>query len=199
MTFKVDKSTTLMARGAGKAQQQAEAKGAAGVKFADFVKPGVGVEVHYKDVGGVLMATDVHSGLPPTEGSVPAESAGGSARGTISAIGNSSVTIKADDKDWTFSVDSEDDGGGPGPRHHQPAVQGAGQVADGHGPAGRERSGRRVLQGRRRREAGERDPRDREGGEVKTRAAPQHQGPAPGTDAAGTAAGRSGRACVRRC
>ena len=43
--------------------------GAAGVKFADFVKPGVGVEVHYKDVGGTLMATEVHSGLPPTEGS----------------------------------------------------------------------------------------------------------------------------------
>ena len=32
------------------------------------MKPGEGVEVHYKVVGGVLTATEVHSGLPPTEG-----------------------------------------------------------------------------------------------------------------------------------
>jgi hypothetical protein len=105
MTFKVDKSTTLTARGAGKAQAAAEAKGAAGVKFADFVKPGMGVEVHYKDAGGVLTAIDVHSGLAPTEGTAPAETSGGSARGTITAIGGSSVTVKSGDADWTFTVD----------------------------------------------------------------------------------------------
>lgn len=105
MTFKVDKSTTLTARGAGKAQAAAEAKGAAGVKFADFVKAGQGVEVHYKDVGGVLMALDVHSGLAPAEGSAPAEATGGSARGTITAISGSSVTVKSGDADWTFTID----------------------------------------------------------------------------------------------
>ena len=106
-TFKVDSSTVLTARGAGKAQQQAEAKGAAGVKFSEFVKPGMGVEVHYKDAGGVLTATDVHSGLPPSEGSAPAETTGGSARGTITAISGTSVTLKSADKDWTFAVDSK--------------------------------------------------------------------------------------------
>jgi len=106
-TFKVDKSTTLTARGAGKAQAKAEAAGEPGVKFADFVKPGMGVEVHYKDVGGVLTATDVHSGLPPTGGSAPAETTGGSARGTITAIGPASVTLKAADKEWVFAVDSK--------------------------------------------------------------------------------------------
>lgn len=106
-TFKVDKATRLVARGAGKAQSQAEAAGAAGVKFADFVKPGVGVEVHYRDEGGVLVATDVHSGLPPTEGAMSGESAGGSARGAISAVGGSSVSVKDGDKDWTFAVDSK--------------------------------------------------------------------------------------------
>ena len=105
MTFKVDKSTTLTARGAGKAQAAAEAKGAAGVKFADFVKAGMGVEVHYKDVGGVLTALDVHSGLAPSEGSAPAETTGGSARGAITAISGSSVTVKSGDADWTFTVD----------------------------------------------------------------------------------------------
>jgi len=104
-TFKVDSSTVLTARGAGKAQQQAEQKGAAGIKFADFVKPGMGVEVHYKDAGGVLTATDVHSGLPPSEGSAPAATTGGSARGTITAISGASVTVKSADKDWTFAVD----------------------------------------------------------------------------------------------
>ena len=106
-TFKIDKSTVLTARGAGKAQAAAEQKGEAGVKFADFVKPGMGVEVHFKDAGGVLTATDVHSGLPPTEGSVAAEAAGGSVRGKITAVGGSSVTVKSAEKDWTFAVDSK--------------------------------------------------------------------------------------------
>jgi len=105
MTFKVDKSTTLTARGAGKAQAAAEAKGAEGVKFADFVKAGMGVEVHYKDVGGVLTAIEVHSGLAPAEGSAPAETSGGSARGTITAMSNASITVKGDAQDWTFTVD----------------------------------------------------------------------------------------------
>jgi hypothetical protein len=104
-TFKVDKSTVLTARGAGKAQAAAERKGEAGVKFSEFVKPGVGVEVHYKDVGGTLMATDVHSGLPPAEGSAPAEAAGGSARGTLTAVANASVTLKTAEKELVFTVD----------------------------------------------------------------------------------------------
>lgn len=108
MTFKVDKATELTARGAGTAQREAEKMGAAGVKFTEFVKPGVGVEVHYKDVAGTLTAIEVHSGLAPTAGTAsaaPAESTGGSARGTISAISNASVTIKGDAQEWTFTVD----------------------------------------------------------------------------------------------
>jgi hypothetical protein len=106
MTFKVEKATELTARGAGKAQKAADAKGEAGVKFSDFVKAGQGVEVHYKDVGGVLTAVEVHSGLPPAEGTAPAaESSGGSARGTVTAISNASITVKGDAQDWTFAVD----------------------------------------------------------------------------------------------
>jgi len=108
MTFKVDKATELTARGAGTAQREAEKMGAPGVKFAEFVKPGVGVEVHYKDVAGTLTAIEVHSGLAPTEGTASAaaaETTGGSARGTISAISNASVTVKGDAQEWTFAVD----------------------------------------------------------------------------------------------
>jgi hypothetical protein len=107
LTFKIDKTTQVTARGAGTAQRKAEQAGQAGVKFGDFVKPGMGVEVHYKDVGGVMMAVEVHSGLPPVESSAPAESAGGSARGTISAISPASLTLKASDKEWVFEVDSK--------------------------------------------------------------------------------------------
>jgi hypothetical protein len=104
-TFKVDKSTVVTARGAGKAQAAAERKGQEGIKFADFVKPGMGVEVHYKDVGGALMAIDVHSGLAPTEQTPATQPASGSARGTLSAVANASVTLKTAEKEWVFAVD----------------------------------------------------------------------------------------------
>ena len=105
-TFKVDKSTVLTARGAGRRRRKPRRR-ARRSQVRGLREARVGVEVHYKDVGGVLMATDVHSGLPPTEGSAPAETAGGSARGTIAALGPASVTLKAEDKDWVFSVDSK--------------------------------------------------------------------------------------------
>jgi len=104
MSFKVDKSTQLTARGAGQAQRQAEAKGAEGVKLAEFVKPGTGVEVHYKDVGGTLTATELYPG-PVKEGASGPEATGGSARGTITAVGGASITVKGDAKEWTFAVD----------------------------------------------------------------------------------------------
>ena len=103
-TFKVDKSTVLTARGAGKAQNKADEAGVGGVKFTDFVKPGMGVEVHYKEVGGAMMATDVHSGLAPSEGAIAGESTGGSARGAITAISANSVTLKAGE---VFAIDSK--------------------------------------------------------------------------------------------
>jgi hypothetical protein len=105
MTFKVDKNTELMARGAGRAQREAEAKGAAGVKLTDFVKAGVGVEVQYKDVGGVLMANAIHSGVTVREGAVSEEVTGGSVRGAVTVVGNDSISVKGADKEWKFMVD----------------------------------------------------------------------------------------------
>ena len=155
MTFKVDKSTQLTARGAGKAQAAAEAKGAAGVKFADFAKAGQGVEVHYKDVGGVLTAIEVHSGLSPAEG----YGAGGGGHWWQRARhdhGNQQLLDHREGRRAGLDVHGRSEDLGPGHRHghdHQ-AVQGAGQVSDDYGPAGRERHGRRELQGSRRGEAG---------------------------------------------
>ena len=107
MTFKVDKTTELMARGAGAAQRKAEQQGAEGVKLTDFVKPGGGVEVQYKDVGGVLMATAIHTGVTVPQGAPNDEVKGSSARGTITALANDSISVKAADKVSTFVVDSK--------------------------------------------------------------------------------------------
>lgn len=107
MTFKVDKSTELTAHGAGTAMREAEKRGEAGVKFTEFVKPGMGVEVQYNDGGGVLMAIEIRSGLVASEEASSSEVSGGSARGTIAVVSNSSITVKGADKDWTFTVDSK--------------------------------------------------------------------------------------------
>jgi hypothetical protein len=107
MTFKVDKTTELVARGAGTAQREAEAKGAGGVKLVDFVKPGVGVEVQYKEAGGVMTATEIHSGIVVKEGAVTEEVTGGSARGSLLVVANDSITVKGADKEWKFVVDTK--------------------------------------------------------------------------------------------
>jgi len=107
MTFKVDKTTELMARGSGAAQRKAEQEGAEGVKLTDFVKPGVGVEVQYKDVGGVLRATAIHSGVTVPQGAPSDEVKGSSTRGAITALANNSISVKAADKVSMFVVDAK--------------------------------------------------------------------------------------------
>ena len=108
MTFKVDKATVVQARGAGTAQRKAEAAGAPGVKFTDFVKVGDGAEVTYKEAGGVMTATDVRAGLPPVEGKAPeAEAPHGSVKGSVSAISATSVSVDAGGKVETFVIDSK--------------------------------------------------------------------------------------------
>jgi len=108
MTFKVDKATEVQARGAGTAQRKAEAAGAPGVKFTDFVKAGEGAEVSYKEAAGVMTATFVRAGLPPAEGKLPEpEAPHGSVKGAISAITASSISVNAGDKVETFVIDSK--------------------------------------------------------------------------------------------
>jgi hypothetical protein len=108
MTFKVDKATEVQARGAGTAQRKAEAAGAPGVKFTDFVKVGEGAEVAYKEAAGVMTATFVRAGLPPAEGKAPeAEAPHGNVKGAISAVTVSSISVKEGDKVETFVIDSK--------------------------------------------------------------------------------------------
>jgi hypothetical protein len=104
MTFKVEKDTELIARGAGAASREAEKMGQPGVKFTDFVKVGEGLEVHYKEAGGTMTATEIRPRVNvPKEGVAPAERTGGSAKGTVSAVTGNSITVKGD-KEYQFTV-----------------------------------------------------------------------------------------------
>src|SRR5512143_1729363 len=105
MSFKVEKTTEVISPGAGTAQRKAEEAGAGGIKLADFAKPGTGVEVHYKDVGGTMTAVQIYTRVTIREGAGGSEVSGGSARGIIAAVGNASITVKGDAKEWTFTVD----------------------------------------------------------------------------------------------
>jgi len=105
LTFKVDKETDLIARGAGTAQRQAEKEGAPGVALGKFVKPGEGVEVHYKEAAGVMMATEIRAGISvPASGAVSVPT--GSAKGAVAAVAADSITVKGE-KEWTFKVDAK--------------------------------------------------------------------------------------------
>ena len=105
MTFKVDKETDLVARGAGTAQREAEKEGAAGVTFGKFVKPGDGVEVHYKETAGAMMATEIRAGIAvPEAGAVSVP--GGSGRGSVIDVAADSITVKGENE-WKFMIDSK--------------------------------------------------------------------------------------------
>ena len=106
MTFKVDKETELIARGAGTAQRKAEQEGSLGVMLGKFVKAGEGVEVHYKEAAGAMKATEIRTGIAVPGAGEAAAAPTGSARGTVGAVANDSITVKGE-KEWTFKVDSK--------------------------------------------------------------------------------------------
>jgi hypothetical protein len=107
LTFKVDKETDLIARGAGTAQREAEREGAPGVTLGKFVKPGEGVEVHYKEAAGAMMATEIRAGIAvPAGGAMTTAVPSSSARGSVTDVAGDSITVKGDNE-WKFMVDSK--------------------------------------------------------------------------------------------
>ncbi len=106
MKFMVTSKTAVVARGAGTADEAAEDEGKAGVKLGDFVKVGDRVEVHYTETGGAMTATRIRAGI--ASGS-DAKSGGGDrgrvARGTVSAVDGSSVTVMVGAQSMKFAVD----------------------------------------------------------------------------------------------
>jgi hypothetical protein len=98
MKFLVTSETDVQGRGLGTAQRRA-----GGVKLAEAIKVGDGVEVHYAESGGTMRATDIRTGL--TTGDATSEDTGDSASGQITAVTASSLTIKSGSGAQTFSID----------------------------------------------------------------------------------------------
>ena len=61
VTFRVDPSTLVVARGAGRKMRQAQAQGATGVKLTDVLPIGASVEVRYEERDGQRIAKRIVS------------------------------------------------------------------------------------------------------------------------------------------
>lgn len=107
MTFSIDPSTDIVAPGGGTATREAQKLGKEGTTLDKVIKVGDLVEVHYKEAGGKMIATEIRGGIKgaPTTPSEPEK--GSSARGAITAVSNSSITVKGKDAEWTFAVDAK--------------------------------------------------------------------------------------------
>ncbi len=115
MKFTVDKDTTLTAEGAGTA-----ARKEGGVKLADFVKVGEGLEVKYHEKGTMLHAAEIRKVAVSGEGESSEDKKPASAApktetvmGTVTAVTQKSLTVKGS-SEWTFDVDSKTEVTGQG-------------------------------------------------------------------------------------
>lgn len=98
MKFAVTSDTDVQGRGLGTAQRRA-----GGVKLAEAIKVGDGVEVHYAETGAAMRATDIRTGL--TAGEATSEDTGDSASGPITALTANSLSLKTGSGTQTFSID----------------------------------------------------------------------------------------------
>ncbi len=107
MTFMFDDSTDVFAPGGGTATREAQKAGQQGVVLAQVVKVGDGVEVHYQDMAGMLHATEIRGGVSAGPTAPVEPKRGSSARGTVTAVSATSITLKGKDGGWTFTVDQK--------------------------------------------------------------------------------------------
>jgi hypothetical protein len=105
MTFNVDAKTEITTPGGSTKTRAAEAEGKPGLKLADYLKVGQGVEVRYHEQG--MHAASIRTlPSPPKTGSVsgpPPQTA----NGVVSAVTSNSVTIKASGGEMTFMLDEK--------------------------------------------------------------------------------------------
>jgi hypothetical protein len=105
MTFKVDSTTKVTARGGSTAAREAEAKGKSGTPYTSLVKTGQGVEVAYHENGMHAASIRVLPSVPPPPPPQSARSM--DASGVVTAVSNTSVTIKGSGGESTFSVNEK--------------------------------------------------------------------------------------------
>jgi hypothetical protein len=107
MTFKVDAKTRTIAPGGTTKTRAAQAAGKEGAALGEIVKTGQGVEIAYHEQG--MHAATVRV-LPSTpSANVPPDPAAQahSARGVVSAVSGTSLSVKAAAGELTFVVDSK--------------------------------------------------------------------------------------------
>ncbi len=101
-TFKVEPATQVVARGGSTAMKAAE-QGKPAPKLGDFVKVGSNVEVHYKEVAGAKVATEVRPIAAASE-AASEEPSGSSVSATVVSVANDSLVAKVGDKEMKFVV-----------------------------------------------------------------------------------------------
>ncbi|HSC29734.1 MAG TPA: DUF5666 domain-containing protein, partial [Vicinamibacterales bacterium] len=109
LVFSVDSDTDIIARGASTKVGAAQREGRTGVPLDTLLKVGEWVEVHYHETGGKLHAAEIRGGIPAQEatGTTGDRQAGTSARGTVTAVSDSSLTIMSGEKELIFAVDDK--------------------------------------------------------------------------------------------
>jgi hypothetical protein len=108
LTFAIDPTTDIVAPGGATATREARKFGKEGTTLDKVIKAGDMVEVHYKDAAGKMMATEIRGGIRGGTATAAAEPAkGSSARGAVTALSDSSITVKGKDAEWTFAIDTK--------------------------------------------------------------------------------------------
>lgn len=107
--FKVDSATKVMTRGGSKVMQDARAVGKTSVPYTEVVKVGQMVELVYHEAGMHAAMIRVVTGAPR-----PSKAAAASAdptprslnhTGVVTAVSDTSFTIRAETGDMTYAVD----------------------------------------------------------------------------------------------
>lgn len=110
LVFTVDKDTEIIQEGAGTKTREARREGRSGVPLDTLFKVGERVEVHYRDRDGKLHATEIRGGIAAGDamgGGAGQAMQGMSARGTVTTVSDTSLTITADGGERTFVVDDK--------------------------------------------------------------------------------------------
>lgn len=98
--FAVAKDTVILGPGLGTASREA-----GGLKLAEAIKAGEGVEVHYTESGGMMRATEIRTNVSASEAA--SEDSGDSFSGRVTAVMANSLTIMSGSNEMTFVVDQK--------------------------------------------------------------------------------------------
>lgn len=108
MTFKVDSSTQVTARGGSTATRAAKAEGKPGPVLADIVKTGQGVQVEYHEKDMHAASIRVLPAPPSASASTEPQSAKTmTATGAVTAVSAASLSVKDSSGESTFTIDEK--------------------------------------------------------------------------------------------